>query len=256
MKNLEESIKEARNKMDVFGNKIEAIIKPFLNDDLSKKEILEIRYVGKFIVCLDRRINILEKRESPDFIIEYQNEKIGLEVKRFFNLEEVQNIKSKEALFEKAALEFENSNPEINVMVNFWTIKGFQFEGKEKKSLIKEINDFVIAKISGSNPLYPSSIEKADFIPHSSLSFIYNEGAYSPEDVTELTLEAAIQKKEVKFEKYKNNTELDRQWLLLVSGIGSDSFNFEDAELHKEIESQFEHIFLLEDYEARVAEIK
>jgi len=65
-----------------------------------------------------------------------------------------------------------------------------------------------------------------------------------------------IQKKEAKFNQYREASGLERQWLLLVSGIGSDSFNIEDVELCEEIESQFEHIYLLEDFEARVTEMK
>lgn len=256
--NLEESLKEAKKRMNDFGNKLKFIINPFIDDTLPKKEVIEVCHVGKFLVVLDKEIKLLEKAKppKPDFIIEYAGEKIGLEVERIFNLEEVQNIKSKQGLFEKAAHEFENSNPKINVMVNFWTIEGFKFEGNDKKSLISEINSFVVEIVNGNNPVYPSFIEKADFIPHSRVNFNFNEGGYSSEDISNLTLNEAIQKKEAKFSQYKLNTGLDRQWLLLVSDIGSDSFNIEDVELPKEIESQFEHIYLLEDFEARVTEIK
>lgn len=256
--NLAESLKKAREEFNNFGNKVNVIVSPFINDTLPRKEVLEICHVGKFLVVLDKEINLLEKAKppKPDFIIECAGEKIGLEVERVFNLEEVQNIKSKQGLFEKAAHEFENSNPNVNVMVNFWTIEGFEFEGNDKKSLIAEINSFVFETVNGNKPVYPSFIEKADFMPHSQVNFNFNEGGYSSEDISDLTLNEAIQKKEAKFNQYKLNTGLDRQWLLLVSGIGLDSFNIENVELPKEIESQFEHIYLLEDFEARVTEIK
>lgn len=250
--NFEESLKKAREEM----NKIKAIIDPFLNDSLSSKEVIEICHTGKFIIVFDEKIQLVGKREAPDFVIEYDGEKIGLEVERIFNPDEVQNIKSKQELFNKAANEFENKFPSEKLLANYWLQDGFTFKGNQKNILIEEIVKFTYDLISDKNPPYPSYIEKVDIMNHSGVSFNSNEGAYMIKDLPSENLIKAIEKKEAKVANYKANTGLDSQWLLLVSGIGLDSFGIEDAEIPKEVESQFEHIFLLEDFDARVTKIK
>ncbi len=91
---------------------------------------------------------------------------------------------------------------------------------------------------------------------HSGVSFSFNEGAYMQTEITETSLDEAIQRKENKFASYKANTGLDNQWLLIVSSIGSHSFDFDDFTLEKEIVSQFEHIYVLQDFEGKIITIK
>lgn len=258
MKNLEESLKEAKKKMDQFGNKINSIINPFLDEKLSRKEVVEICHVGKFIAVWDETIQLVEKRESPDFVVNHQGEKIGLEVERIFNHKEVENIKSKQGLFESAAQKFQSQYPQFKLLANFGLTDNFQIKGNKKSDLIKEINEYMFAKANKNILNKPSFITGVDIMPHTGVSFNFVEGVYMATDITETTIKDAIEKKELKFNKYKEHLGTERQWLLLVIGIGSDSYNIEIEELEftEEIESQFEHIYLLEDFDAKVIEIK
>ena len=122
--------------------------------------------------------------------------------------------------------------------------------------LIEEIINFVNELASGNNPSYPIFIEDVDIMKHSGVSFNFNEGAYMECDLPTANLLESIVKKEAKLKKYKINSGLDSHWLLLVSGIGSESFNVADTELSQKIESQFKRIYLLKDFEATVAKIK
>lgn len=254
--NNPEEVKEAFEKMKSSKAKLKSIVEPFLTEELSEKEILELCHLAKFIFAFDDKIKILEKRESPDFIIQNEGKTIGLEIERIFNLEEVQNIKSKQELFNKATKEFENKYQNLKLLANFWLHDGFMFKGIQKNVLIEEIVNFTYELVSGDNPQYPSYIEKVDVMKHSGVSFNFNEGVYMPKDLPVTNLIEAINKKEAKVTEYKDNTGIDYQWLLIVSGIGSESFNIENVEIPEEIESQFEHIYLLEDFDAKVTEIK
>ncbi len=245
-------MQEQIKKLKATKTKLIAIVEPFLKDNISHKDRLELAHLAKFIVSFDESIKIIEKRESPDFIIEYKGNFIGLEIERIFNLEEVANIKSKEAVFNKAALEFEKKYSDSKVLANFWVTDGYEFTGKE----IQEIAEFTYQTISGVNPAYPPYIKKILFMKHSGVSFNYNEGAYMPTEITGTSLDENIRKKEKKIANYKANTGINSQWLLLISGIGSDSFDLDDFELRKPIESQFEHIYLLQDFEAKIITLK
>ena len=251
-----EEMREGFEKMKTTKAKLKAIAEPFLVPELSEKEILEVCHLANFITSFDESLKIIEKRESPDFIVEYHGNQIGLEIERLFNLSEVQNIKSKQELFKKAATNFEDKHPTIKILANFWLNDGFTFRGNQKNLLIEEISNFTYDLVSGNKPTYPSYIKDVDVMKHSGVSFNFNEGAYMVNDLPPENLIEAINKKEAKIAEYKANTGFDSQWLLLVSGIGSESFAIEDVELPTEIKSRFEHIFLLEDFDARVTKIK
>ncbi len=254
--NNPEEMREAIEKMKTTKAKLKAIANPFLVPELLEKEVLEVCHLANFIISYDESLKIIEKRESPDFVVEHHGNQIGLEIERLFNLDEVQNIKSKQDLFKKAAISFEAKHPEIKILANFWLNDGFTFRGNEKGLLIEEITDFTYELISGNKPTYPIYIKDVDIMKHSRVSLNFNEGAYMVDDLPPENLIEAINKKEAKVTEYKANTGFDSQWLLLVSGIGSESFGIKDVELPTKIKSQFEHIFLLEDFDARVTKIK
>lgn len=242
--------------MRKVGDKLRAIATPFLTEDLSDKERLEFCHLAKFIFAFDEKIRIIEKRESPDFIVEYGKKRFGLELARIFDPKEVQNINSKKELFKKAANEFEAKYPNNTILANFWLLDGFRFTGNQKNSLVEEIVEFTYELISGNKPNYPNFIKDIFITKHTGVDFNFNEGAYMSKDLPSTNLIEAINKKEAKVDEYKANTGIDAQWLLLVNGIGSDSFNTEDVEMPEKIESQFEHIYLLQDFEGKVIKIK
>lgn len=228
------------------------IVAPFWDDSMTDKNKLELSHLAKFILCYDESIEIVEQRESPDFIVQYQGGRLGLEIERLFNPDHVAAIKSREAIFKKAAIEFERRYPGEKVAANLWAVENYQFSGKE----IGEIADFVHQVIAGDGPAAPPYLSQYFLSPHSGVNFSYNEGSYTQIEMPATSLDEAISKKEAKLPSYLENTGLDRQWLLLISaGIGSDAFDLEDYE-PKEYESGYEHIYLLQDFQAEVLTIK
>jgi hypothetical protein len=259
--NFKERLKIFIEKNDDRHNKVSSIINSFLTGSLSEKEETEIRQVGNFIVVSGENIRLLEKREAPDFIIEQNGKKIGLEVERIFNPDVVQNIKSKKELFDKAAIKFESTFPHVKLLANFWLDDSFTFHGSQKSSLIQEICNFIYEVSSGNAPTSPSYIKEFQIMEHSGVCFNFNAGAYFVKDLPNANLIKAIEKKEEKVAGYISNTGIDSQWLLLVSGIGAESFRIDTTEMTNNIKSQFEHIYLLEDFllediDPRVTKIK
>ena len=93
--------------------------------------------------------------------------------------------------------------------------------------------------------------------PHSKISFNYNEGTYNQEELENEIVLSAIEEKESKIENYTKNSGTEFQWLLLVnSEAGSDSFDTYDFEGIENIQSKFEHIFLLKDFNCEIVKIK
>jgi hypothetical protein len=58
---------------------LELIIKPFLSKKIGKKQRVELCQVGKFLTLLDYYPHIVKHCASPDFIISYNGQIIGLE---------------------------------------------------------------------------------------------------------------------------------------------------------------------------------
>ncbi len=88
---------------------------------------------------------------------------------------------------------------------------------------------------------------------HSDVAFKYNPGGYVTSNIDTETLQKAINKKELLVEKYKKYSALERQWLLLViGGVSPDSFKFNIEPVDIAKSSQYERIYLLEDFDARL----
>jgi hypothetical protein len=123
--------------------------------------------------------------------------------------------------------------------------------------LKEEISKYVYEIItSGQTIEKPSYIDNIRIMKHSQVSFCYNPGGYVVNNLDKESLENAILKKEPLVEKYQTNSGLQRQWLLIVIGSTSpDSFEFSDSQFKIEMNSKFEKIFLMEDFNAKAWQI-
>lgn len=147
---IEEQIKDLKTK----GENIKRIIAPFLSDNLSEKQKLELYQVGKFLSLLDSPVEIIKRRESPDFIISYNDDIIGLEHERILNKKEVASIQSITELFSDSGKLFKQKYPDCKVFVNFW-LKGnnLRFKKNERLKLMSEIADYTHSLIIGDLPI-------------------------------------------------------------------------------------------------------
>jgi hypothetical protein len=65
----------------------------------------------------------------------------------------------------------------------------------------------------------------------------------------------AIEKKENKVEKYISNTSCKQWLLLLIGGVGEHSFYVRN-DLKLNFKTTFEKVFLMEDFDNRLYELK
>ena len=90
---------------------------------------------------------------------------------------------------------------------------------------------------------------------HSQFSLQPNMGAWWQRNINADLLRGAIEKKERKINNYIINTRLPQWLLIVIGGIGESSFNYEE-DFDFKIESRFDKVFLLEDINNQLYEIK
>lgn len=251
---LKSKIQEA----NIEHNQLKKIIKPFINIELNRKQLIEVCQVGKFVLTFASNTYIISKCESPDFIISYNGESIGLELESIMN-KVPKNFNSIKNLIYDASDVFKDKYPGINLLVNIY-LKDNNFNFKKvqatelKNSIADCIYDYFTLK---NNATPPDFIESIDIYPHSKVVFSYNPGAYYVESLSEKNIIDFIKRKEKKVKNYIHNSSLQKQWLLMMIGtIDPNSYDFDDEPLDLEIESDFDRIFIMADYSCKIIEIK
>ena len=250
------SLIKVKEMMDDRKSKLLDIVNPFLTPDLERKRQIELAHIAKFILAFDTNIILEKMMESPDFVISQNGKKIGIEIRQFYT-KKIESIGYIQQLFDKTSEKFAKQYTDVKILVNFWLQPNFNYKKNDSAVLVDEIVEYVYNEIKHTAVAKPSYIEKIDIQHHSNLSFHYNEGAYSQQALEEEIVLNAIKEKELKIEKYIENSETEFQWLLLVNGeVGSDSFDTYDFQKIENIESDFEHIFLLKDFDIEIIKIK
>lgn len=256
MENFEESLKKVKLEMSVLRNELLRIVNPFWSDDLEQKRKNELAHAAKLVLCLDDTIRLEKMTESPDFIISHSERLVGLEIRQLLT-KNVEAVKFIQKLFDDASQKFKEQFPSEKLLVNFYLNRNFNYKKKDKPNLIEEIVQYVHSETAGTSPLKPNFIDRVDIQPHSGVSFNYNEGSYFPENLDEEIVLSSIEEKELKIDKYRKNSGTEFQWLLLVNAeVGSDSFDTFDFEGVENVQSEFEQIYLLKDFDCQVIKIK
>lgn len=237
---------------------VEKLIQPFSSDKMTENKSEELLHVGKFLALI-KGSKIIERPDPPDFIISYKNEKIGLEHERILIFEKAKKLKSTQRLFEDSAKLFSEKYPGFNFLAVFYlTTDELTFQSKDKSKLKSEIVKYIYAlKFEKERIKKPSFIDKVIFMEHYGVGFTYNPGAYFVNYLSTGILREHIQKKEDLIAKYIEKSKLDRQWLLLVSGMPFPyAYEIGDIPINIEIESRFERIYLMEDSSYKIFRIK
>lgn len=255
--NLEKSLEEAKVFMHEHKVKVNEIIKPFLSNTTETKKRAELRQVANFILCFGGQLEIVDGlREAPDFILSQGDSLIGLEVRALCTKAVERNNRIQD-LFDKAASEFELEDSGSTMHINFWLEDNFNYLRKEKANFIAQIVEFVRHVVVNSIAERPKFIKDFDIQPSSKISFQFNEGGYSSEVLEGEIVLDAIADKEAKLDKYVENSKTKSQWLLLVnSEVGSDSFDTYDFEGIAGLQTTFEHIYLLKNFDCQVVKLK
>ncbi len=253
------------NKSDVSENQIslEGLINEPIktldkSDKDSNKKELEICHVGKFLMLLNSGFKIDEIREQPDFIIKSSdNTKIGLEHEVLID----QNHKKVEGSFsdivKTAEGIFRERYPEIKILANIYVNVNKKISKKDKhhyvETLFSIIEDSVFHKRFEENDL----VLNLSWHKHTEINFSCNPGGWWQQSLQKDFVIKSINRKETKRLNYVKNTGLGEQWLLIVIGSLSQSSYEIDSRFEENftVNSGFNRIFLMEDFNAKLFEI-
>ncbi len=101
----------------------------------------------------------------------------------------------------------------------------------------------------------PKYIENVRTTIHSQISFTYNEKNWQAGYLPKERLEEVIRKKETRLKIYlKDEKEISEYWLVLLIGSLS-SASYELNENYK-MESEFDRVYLMADFDAKIIRIR
>lgn len=217
---------------------------------------LEICQLGKALVTYFPEFSIKEVREKPDFIISDGKKAIGVEHQTILDEKTKKKRGFYENIFRIAERDLKKESLLPNFLANCYLKNNLVFKSSNKNTLIQLVKDivtnFVLNDLFEENPL----IRKIVKMPHSKKNINVNFGAYIVKNLNAETLIDFIIKKEGKVESYRKNTGLE-QWLFLVTGGAEEySFEIEKPMENLEINSSFDKIFLMADFDNELYELK
>lgn len=286
-------------KQDLKSNKVEVmkVIENFfekgeMSNNEWRKMKCELINLGKFIVAKGDDVNILEVREEPDFVVKWQNQKIGLEIVEVIDKVARQKAQKNEWLINQIHKTFKNNYPNAHLFFSL----SFEFDitnitKKEKKRLQQEIEFrhpefpdksklFKLAHpgkytkeelsqkaILIANKLYECYIQNHtnlndDLVKlwrfnlhdelYLSLSIGYSAG--SPSDL----IISNIRNKEALIEKYRSNSSTQKQYLLMVieRSSGYSDYSFIDENMLVELDIKFDKVFLFDFFKSEIFILK
>jgi len=244
------------------------MINQLLDKTNSEQEKLEICQVVKFLNLHDENLIIKYKSESPDFIIENDNKIIGLEHVTIRNIEVVSKIGSVRDLIKKSEKYFIENYPDCttpfkdkhptcpNMIVNFeFNEDLFSFKKPEVTNLTIQIAKYIAGLIKGVDIEKPHYLSKVSIHPQTKVDFTVLTDINKREILETQTLKKIIEKKEALVKSYREKSGIQEQWLLLVAGL----LNRDSYEIKKDfnrVKSDFDKVFLLDDFEGKYQTLK
>jgi hypothetical protein len=250
-------------------NAIREIIHPFYDEAFENrkkngKKHLEILDVGKFIYYNSLPgIRLLEASESPDFVIEYDGERIGLEHTQLFKKDEQHALGKTISLLTLAEDFIRHENPGLRGLYNVAIAtdkisvdnKPFILLTKlQLKGLARIVAEYISALDTGktvSRPAFLDLVTRYDQdLLHLALSETFIKGWMDGS-----TLQKRIEQKEAKIVNYKKNKNLVQCWLLIVytTSVSSSSFYINPGVLPTD-SILFDKIFLMDSFQGSIIE--
>lgn len=253
---IKDLIERSKKETEELGHIIYPILENF---NLNKQEILEVCQIGKFVYKIDSNIKIVDKPQppNPDFIIEQNDKLIGLEHTQILT-EDAQRYFRVKTLFDNAEQIFEQKYPGINVHATISVQNDeWNYNQNDKRKLAEQIADYVHYTILEKDFKLPVKITNIKTTRHSQVSFSYKEKNWQAKYLTRERLKSEIEKKESKILRYKKSEkQLTELWLvLLIGSLSSVSYELNEAENY-EMESEFDRVYLMADFDAKILRIK
>ncbi len=239
-----------------IGEKINSHLKKldrYKKDD--KQKILEICQIGKLLGTFFNEFEIVNVTEKPDFIISNGNKKIGVEHELILDPKYKAEEGFYENICEKVEMNLKNDSSLPNFLVNLYLKDNLTFKIKDKNNLIEKFTELVKEFVLTGKLIPNELVKNAYKMKHSQKNVNVNFGAYMQQHITKDLILEYIAKKEKKCSSYRQNTELPQWLVLVIGGTGQSSFEVNDL-FSIEIISDFDKIFLYEDFDNNLYELK
>lgn len=229
------------------------VLDRYKKDD--KQKILELCQIGKLIGTYFNEFKIVDVTEKPDFIISNGKQNIGLEHQLILDTK----LKAEEGFYENICEKVETRLKEDsllpNFLVNLYLKDNLTFKINEKDNLIEKLTELVKEFVLTGKLIPNDLVKNAYKMKHSQKKVNVNFGAYMQQQITKDLIFEYIAKKEKKYPSYRQNTGLSQWLVLVIGGSGKSSFEVNNL-INIDIISDFDKIFLYEDFDNNLYELK
>ena len=211
--------------------------------------------MGKFIILLEEKVRIKAVTEQPDFVLSNGHGEFGLEHQVIVDVKP----KSREGFYQDIFTKAENrlrSIPNLpNFLANCYIRPYTDYPTSQKENLITivetVVHEYVVNDYLMENPI----IDKIFKMPHSQISINPNFGAWWEKNLSAEEIIRAVEKKEQKIKTYKKSGPQE-QWLLMVIGSTGESSYEMDESLELQLDTEFDKVFILEDFNNNLFQLK
>ena len=245
-----------KNLSDGIGRKINnhlVGLNEYKKNDNQK--ILELCQIGKLICSYFDDFEIIKVSESPDFLISNGETITGLEHQLILDSESKSQEGFYENIFDKVESNLSQDKTLPNFLVNLMIKKNIDLTINNKNSIISQITDILKDFVITGQLKENAFILSAHKMRHSRKSISANFGAYMQKAIDRDLILEFLKKKENKINSYIKNS-VSTQWLVLViGGLGESSYEVAN-EFELSIETKFNKVFLYEDFQNRLFELK
>jgi hypothetical protein len=256
MKRIEMITKDYKAKLDNSTN-------------VTQDKYDELFDVGKFILFANSNFKIEVPNDLlrfPDFILSFEEEKIGLEHTRLMNEETKAQFKTAKYYIKKAeelvATEFNHLSKTVNIFIDYnqnvigeSNFKNKRFTLEQRRQVAETLADYIKSELTEGNVPKPNYIIQTKITSNkdSRVDLELAESYFTLSEFNDILIER-IQKKEMKANNYRNETNLNVIWLLIViDDVNSFSgFDLKTAKFPQIVNSNFNSIFLFEKFGGKI----
>ena len=233
---------------EIIGNKISKHIQGldrYKKDD--KQKILELCQIGKFLGYYFPQYEIIEVREKPDFIISNGSGLTGVEHGMILE----SKSKSREGFYETISDRIEQNLLEDkslpNFLVNCFLKKEISYKNRDKNYIIKSLTGLIRDFVLDGNLHENEFVDRIRSMPHTQKNVRFNFGGYVERTITDQLIIDFVNFKEAKAAAYRQSG-VDKLWLIILIGGASESSYNVDKPFPVKLNTQFDKVFLFEDF--------
>jgi hypothetical protein len=205
----------------IIGKLFDEFVDKDDRESIKKKD--EITDVANYLYDTGKTASLISISESPDFIVEIDGERIGIEHTGIYNDEFVAEINIFQNIFQKCEATLKENNKDAKFLFNVFVEP--EKAPKNRGEVMKMCMEYFQAVINGEKPKLPVFFSKVIVSPHETLQIFLSEEYWAQKTDVE-SLAKLIAQKEGKIEAYKKQSGLDKISLLMVlngAGVKSDS---------------------------------